>query len=225
MRSKLNPKFSVKKAHELQNALSKKLSFADSLPERIRYVAGVDVAYLGSLSVGAVAVLDYETLTLVEHQVALVPTRIPYVPTLLSFREIPPAVSAIKRLSVEPDVFMVDGQGFAHPYGLGFASHLGLILGKPVVGVAKSLLCGKIEETDAQQGVRLLKLNGKTIGAQVVTRMGTKPVFVSVGNLVSLERAVSLVLECVGRYRLPEPIRCAHRCAGDEKRRLLGCGV
>lgn len=225
MRSKLNPKFSVKKAHNMQKQLSQKLCFEDRLPEHIRYVAGVDVAYLNDVSIGAVAVLDHETLMMVEQQVVHVPTRMPYVPTLLSFREIPPAVEAIKRLKTVPDVFLVDGQGYAHPYGLGFASHLGLILGKPTVGVAKSLLCGRVEEPVSGKRVRLLKLNNETVGAEVVTRQGTKPVFVSVGNMVSLERAVSLVLSCVSRYRLPEPVRFAHRCAGDEKRRLVGSCV
>jgi deoxyribonuclease V len=217
---KLSPKFSAKKAHEMQRRLSEKLIFEDTLPEAVDYVAGVDIAYLQDTSVGAVAVLDYSTLSLVEFQVAHVKTSIPYVPTFLSFREIPPAYSAVRKLSIEPDVFMVDGQGYAHPYGLGFASHLGLILDKPTVGVAKSLLCGKVEH-DAEEGrVAPLTYKGEVIGAEVVTKQGTKPVYVSVGTKVSLERAVRLVMECARKYRLPEPIRRAHIIAGEEKRRL-----
>jgi deoxyribonuclease V len=216
---KLNPKFSVKKAHEMQLRLSKKLLFEDMLPENIGYVAGVDVAYLEGTSVCAVAVLDASTLSQVEVQVAHVQTCFPYVPTLLSFREIPPAYSAIKKLHTKPDVFMVDGQGFAHPYGLGFASHLGLILDKPTVGVAKSLLCGEVEH-DVEDGWAPLMYKGKVIGAEVVTKQGTKPVYVSVGHRVSLKRATEIVLECTGKYRLPEPIRRAHITAGEEKRKL-----
>ena len=216
---KLNPRFSVKKAHDMQLSLSKRLISEDVLPETIEYVAGVDIAYLEDTSVAAVAVLDFDTLSQVEFQVAHVETRFPYVPTLLSFREIPPADLAIKKLEVKPDVFLVDGQGFAHPYGLGFASHLGLILDKPTVGVAKSLLCGKVEHKTGC-GWQSLNYKGEVIGAEVVTKQGTKPVYVSVGHKVSLKSAIELVLGCVGKYRLPEPIRRAHIIAGEEKRRL-----
>jgi deoxyribonuclease V len=203
----------------MQLRLSKRLLFEDTLPETVDYVAGVDVAYLEGTSVGAAAVLDASTLSQVEVQFAHVQTRFPYVPTLLSFREIPPAYSAIKKLNLEPDVFMVDGQGFAHPYGLGFASHLGLLLDKPTVGVAKSLLCGRVEQ-NAEGGLAPLMYKGEIIGAEVVTKQGTKPVYVSVGHRVSLKRATKIVLECTGKYRLPEPIRRAHIAAGEAKRKL-----
>jgi len=209
----------VKKAHELQLRLSKRLLFEDMLPEAVEYVAGVDVAYLEGTSVCAVTVLDRKTLSQVEVQVATVKTCFPYIPTLLSFREIPPAVSAVEKLQTKPDVFMVDGQGFAHPYGLGFASHLGLILDKPTIGVAKSLLCGKAEQT-GEGDWKPLKYHEKVVGAEVVTKQGTKPVYVSVGHMISLKRAVEMVRECVGKYRLPEPIRRAHMMANNEKRRL-----
>ena len=199
--------------------LSKRLLFEDTLPETVDYVAGVDVAYLEGTSVGAVSVLDLSTLSQVEVQVSHVKTRFPYIPTLLSFREIPPAYSAIKKLHTEPDVFLVDGQGFAHPYGLGFASHLGLLLDKPMIGVAKSLLCGKVKQ-NVECGWAPLSYKGAVIGAEVVTRQGTKPVYVSVGHRVSLKRATEIVLECTGKYKLPEPIRRAHITANEEKRRL-----
>jgi deoxyribonuclease V len=203
----------------MQQQLSRKLIFEDTLPEKIDYVAGVDVAYMGDTSVAAVAVLDASTLSQVEVQVAHLKTRFPYVPTLLSFREIPPAYSAIKKLHGKPDVFMVDGQGFAHPYGLGFASHLGLILDKPTIGVAKSLLCGEVEK-DGEEGWAPIKYKGEVIGAEVVTKQGTKPVYVSVGHRVSLKRAIEVVLECTGKYKLPEPTRRAHIAAGEEKRKI-----
>jgi deoxyribonuclease V len=204
----------------MQRRLSKKLLFEDILPETVDYVAGVDVAYLEGTSIGAVAVLDYGTLSLVEFQVAHVKTNFSYVPTFLSFREIPPAYSAIRQLQIKPDVFLVDGQGFAHPYRLGFASHLGLILDKPTVGVAKSLLCGKVEPVDEGGWVAALKDKGEFIGAVVVTKQGTKPVYVSVGHRVSLKSAIEIVMECKEKYRIPEPTRRAHLIANEEKRRL-----
>lgn len=216
---KLNPKFSVKKAHEMQSRLSKKLIFKNNLPEIVNYVAGVDVSYEKGKSVGAVAVLDLDTLSQVEAKVAHVKTCFPYIPTLLSFREIPPAYSAIKKLHIKPDVFLVDGHGFAHPYGLGFASHLGLIIDKPSIGVAKSLLCGKVDK-NVEDRCAPLKYKGEVVGVELVTKQGTKPVYVSVGHRVSLRRAIKIVLKCIGKYRLPEPIRRAHITSGEEKRRL-----
>ena len=190
------------------------------MPERADFVAGVDVAYLEGTSVGAVAVLDCSDLSMVEFQVAHFKTRFPYVPTFLSFREIPPAYSAIRKLHTKPDVFLVDGQGFAHPYGLGFASHLGLILEKPTIGVAKSLLCGKVEQNVEGGRIVTLKDNEVVVGAMVITKAGTKPLYVSVGHRMSLKRATEIVLACTGKYRIPEPIRRAHLIANEEKRRL-----
>ena len=167
------------------------------------------------------SVLDYNTLSVVEFQVAQFKSCFPYVPTLLSFKEIPPAYSAIRMLYLEPDVFMVDCQGFAHPYGLGFASHLGLILDKPTVGVAKSMLYGKAESVGQPGRVSPLKDNkGEVIGAEVITNQETKPVYISVGHKVSLDPALMLVMHCARKYRLPEPIRRAHMIANSKKRSI-----
>jgi deoxyribonuclease V len=214
-----SPKFSAKKAHAIQKHLSKKLIFKDTLPETLTYVAGVDIAYSRGTSIGAVAILELAFLSQVESEVAHIETHFPYIPTLLSFREIPPAYSAIKKLSKDPDVFLVDGQGYAHPYGLGFASHLGLLLDKPTIGVAKNRLWGKVEKA-VQEGWKPLTANGVIVGAEVITKSGKKPVYVSVGHKVSLERAIKIVKECTGKYKTPEPIRRAHILAGEEKRRL-----
>ena len=216
---KLSPRFSAKKAHAMQLHLSKQVIREDTLPETINYVAGVDVAYAKGISIGAVAVLDFASLSLVESQVVCLKTRFPYIPTLLSFREIPPTYSAIKKLRTRPDVFLVDGQGFAHPYRLGFATHLGLAIDSPTIGVAKSLLCGKVEPVD-EHGWAPLTDGEEIIGAEVVTKPGTKPVYVSVGHRVSLRRAIEIVRSCTRTYRIPEPIRRAHILANEEKRKL-----
>jgi deoxyribonuclease V len=129
--AKIGDRFSVKKAHEAQLRMSRKIIFQDKLPKRIQLVAGVDTSYAGEVSIGAVAVLDYDSLKLVETQTSFCRTQFPYVSTLLSFREINPAVLCIRRLQTQPDVLLVDGHGFAHPYHCGLASHLGLVLGKP----------------------------------------------------------------------------------------------
>ena len=216
---RLSQRFSTKKAHAMQLRLSKQVIHEDTLPETINYVAGVDVAYTKGMSIGAVAVLDFASLSLVEYQVVRLKTRFPYIPTLLSFREIPPAYSAIKKLQTQPDVFLVDGQGFAHPYRLGFATHLALAIDAPTIGVAKNLLCGKVEPV-GEHGWTPLTDREEVIGAEVVAKLGTKPIYVSVGHRVSLKRAIDVVRSCTRNYRIPEPIRRAHILANEEKRKL-----
>ena len=212
--------FSVKKAHETQLRLSKQIIFEDTLPEKIRLVAGVDVAYARGMSIGAVAVLDYDSLKLVESQTASCKTRFPYIPTLLSFRETPPTVLSIKKLRAQPDVLLVDGQGFAHPYRCGFASHLGLAIGKPTIGVAKSRLFGKAERTKTEDELAFLKHKEEVVGAVITTKRGCKPLYVSVGHMVSLETAIKIVKHCTRNNRISKPILEAHETATREKRKI-----
>jgi len=215
--TKLDARFSVEKAHAMQLRLSKQVIRNDMLPKTIRYVTGVDTAYRADVSIGAVVVLDYETLSVVESRKSEVKTRFPYIPTLLSFREIPPTLAAIKKLKTQPDVFLIDGQGIAHPYRLGFASHLGLILDKPTIGVAKSLLCGKVGNFN-QDGWASIIDKDEVIGA-AVARKREKPIYVSIGHMVSLKRAIAIVKHCTRLHRIPEPIRAAHFMANEEKKR------
>jgi len=203
----------------MQLHLSKQVMYENTLPKTINYVAGVDVAYGKGVSIGAVVVLNFASLAPVESRLVHLKTRFPYIPTLLSFRELPPAYSAIRKLQTQPDVFLVDGQGIAHPYRLGFAAHLGLAIDRPTIGVAKSLLCGKVEPLGVQGWAPITDGN-EIIGAEVVTRPEQKPVYVSVGHRVSLERAIEIVRNCTGAYRIPEPIRRAHILATEEKGKL-----
>lgn len=208
--------FSVSRAHHAQLNLAKKVICEDNLPDKINLVAGVDVAYADESAVGAVAVLDYASLELLESQTAICNVRVPYIPTLLSFRELPAAVTCIKKLRLQPDVVLVDGQGVAHPYRCGFASHLGLAIGKPTVGVAKSRLIGKL--AGIGDDVFLVD-KGQIIGSVVVTKRDSKPVYVSVGHLISLKTAIKIVKDCVKCSRIPEPLLLAHKIAS--KKRLL----
>jgi deoxyribonuclease V len=217
---KLSKNFSVQKAHKTQLCLSKKVICEDRLPQKIRLVGGVDVAYVGNIGVGAVAVLDYDSLAVVASAVADIEVKMPYIPTLLSFREIPPAITAIRKLELQPDVFLVDAQGWAHPYRCGFATHLGLALGKPTVGAAKSRLIGEPAQRD---GRTLLLDKGEVIGEVAATKPGCKPVYVSVGHMVSLQTAVAIVRHCA-KSRIPEPLRWAHKLATKERLRLSGDG-
>ncbi|MBL7200107.1 MAG: endonuclease V [Anaerolineae bacterium] len=163
---------------------------------------------------GAVAVLTYPDLEWLTGAVAESPARFPYVPGLLSFREMPALLAAIEQLDVLPDVTLCDGHGIAHPRRFGIACHLGLWLGQPTIGCAKSLLCGQHADPALERGsAASLVGGGQVIGAVVRTRANVKPVYVSVGHLISLSDAVEIVLNCASRVRLPEPLRAAHRMA------------
>jgi deoxyribonuclease V len=203
----------------MQQQLSKRVIREDVLSETIRYVAGVDIAYAKGMSIGAVVVLDFTSLSPIESQVSSVKTRFPYIPTLLSFREIPPALSAIRKLRAQPDVFLVDAHGIMHPYRLGFAAHLGLVMDKPTIGVAKNPLCGESERLKGRKWAPI-RDGGETIGAKVVTKAGKKPVYVSVGHKVSLETAIDTVVDCTRAHRIPEPTRQAHVIASEGRRKL-----
>jgi deoxyribonuclease V len=192
--------------------------FKDALPETLRYVAGVDISYTGGVSIGAVAVLDFNSLSLIESQTACCNTRFPYIPTLLSFREVLPAFLAIKKLQIRVDVFLVDAHGVAHPYRLGFASHLGLVIDRPTIGVAKNLLCGRVAPLCGRTWAPI-KENDEIIGA-AVNKHRKKPVYVSVGHKVSLETAVNIVKHCTLNQRIPEPTRKAHIIATRERNRI-----
>lgn len=209
-------KFSVKKAHASQLEASKRIIRRDALPNKIHYVAGVDVAYTRELSIGSAAVLNYNSLSLVEAKTTCVKTEFPYIPTLLSFREVPPTIAVIKDLRFQPDVFLVDGQGIMHPYRFGFASHLGYVLGKPTIGVAKSRLIGKVGEFNEANWARMTDKK-EVVGVALVTRYGKKPVYVSIGHMVSLERAIEVVKHCTPTYRISKPIRLAHKLAVQER--------
>lgn len=215
----LSPKFSVDKAHAAQTRLAKRVIQEDTLPSTIRYVGGVDIAYAKGISIGAAVVLNFSSLSLVESKTSHVETRFPYVPTLLSFREIRPAFTAIRMLNTAPDVFLVDGHGLAHPYRFGFATHLGVVTDIPTIGVAKNRLCGEVQSPRKEVWPHLVD-KGVTIGAVVTMKEGSKPVYISVGHKVSLERAVEVVTQCTCNHRIPEPTRKAHTVATEGKRKL-----
>lgn len=177
-------------------------------------IAGVDVhvSERAGLTWAALALLDGKSLELEASVLAAVPTSFPYVPGYLSFREIPAVLAAFALLDRTPDLVMVDGQGIAHPRRLGIAAHLGVMLGLPTIGVAKSRLVGRHEEPGPLRGSRAPLLDkGETIGAVVRTRDKVAPLYVSVGHRIGLERAVELVLATTTRWRLPEPTRLADK--------------
>ena len=187
----------------------------------VRTVAGVDVAVWGDVARAAVVVLRYPELELLEVASAERPVTFPYIPGLLAFREAPAILAACAELRAEPDLFLFDGHGLAHPRRMGLACHMGLCLDRPAIGCAKSRLCGEHEALPPDAGAWVpLREGPEVIGAVVRTRPGARPVYVSIGHKVDLETAVCYVLATsrpfgAGHrgYRLPEPCRLAHRAA------------
>lgn len=191
-------------------------------------IGGVDISVdrWVKMGTGAVVVLNYPGLEIVETRVVTDRIDFPYVPGLLSFREAPLLLAACEELAVTPDLVMVDGQGIAHPRRMGLASHLGLFLDVPTIGCAKSRLCGSHDGPDYEAGSHAeLKDNGEVIGAAVRTRAGVKPVYVSIGHKIDLSMAIRLVLACCRGYRLPEPTRLAHMAAGGNLKAAVGTAV
>jgi deoxyribonuclease V len=202
-------------AIDLQRRLQHQIIDEDRF-DTARRIAGVDVGFEagGRITRAAVVVLSYPELQPLEQSIARLPTAFPYIPGLLSFREVPAILQAFHGLSQPPDIFLCDGQGRAHPRRFGLACHLGLYTDIPAIGVAKTRLTGHHTEVPVEKGgwVPLID-KGETIGAVVRTRNNVKPLYISVGHKISLPSAIELVLACTTRYRLPETTRAAHKLA------------
>jgi deoxyribonuclease V len=216
---------SYSQARGLQEKLASKVQFVP-IKKKPKLIAGLDCAFSkdGKKIIAVVIVLKLPDFTSVETTSATRKTTFPYIPGLLSFREAPVCIDAVKKLRSKPDVFIIDGQGIAHPRRLGLAAHLGLFFDKPTIGCAKSRLTGQFEEPPLEKGSYSLlkdtKTNNETIGAVLRTRTNVKPVFVSVGNKCLLKDAIETTLACTTKYRLPEPTRMAHQLVSKQRLKI-----
>lgn len=204
-----------KEAIALQRELAPRVIREDRLGPVSR-IAGVDAGFEdeGRVTRAAVVVLSYPGLEVLDRCVVRVPTRFPYVPGLLSFREAPAVLQAFEGLSRMPDLILYDGHGIAHPRRFGIASHVGVLLDIPCIGAAKSRLVGEHAQPARDRGAWTpLTHDGEVIGAVLRTRSGVQPIYVSIGHRISLRSAIDWVLACSPRYRLPETTRWAHRLA------------
>jgi deoxyribonuclease V len=204
-------------AKALQRELAKRIIREDTFSE-VHFIAGVDMAINeeSGQARAAVVLLSYPELEILERHVYEEPIRMPYIPGLLSFRELPCILGAFALLKQQPDLVMVDGQGIAHPRRLGIASHLGLWLDLPSIGCAKSILTGHHRPVGEEAGSWVpLHADGETIGAVVRTRTHVKPMIISLGHRISLETSIRYVLACSKGYRLPEPTRQADKLSKD----------
>src|SRR5712692_5996611 len=202
----------------LQRELAARVIRTDALKGEVRRVAGVDMAINegNNKARAAVVLLTYPELEVVEQHVYEEPIRMPYIPGLLSFREIPCILGAFDLLKQQPELVMVDGQGIAHPRRLGIASHLGLWLDLPTIGCAKSILTGHHDPLSEEAGAWVpLKADKEVIGAALRTRSRVKPMIISLGHRIGLETSLRFVLACCRGYRLPEPTRLADKLSKD----------
>jgi deoxyribonuclease V len=207
---------SPEEAVEVQHRLADLVCPDDAFP-KVESVCGADVAYGDRAGVGACAVFRFPELVLLEVSVEPGPVQFPYIPGLLSFREIPLLLPAFEKLKKMPDVIIVDGHGLAHPRRFGLACHLGVLLDKPVIGCAKSSLlgCGR-NQTDlpADRGsFEYIREGDDVVGAALRTKSHLKPLYISVGTKISLGSALYYVLHCSCQWRVPEPVRKAHQVA------------
>jgi deoxyribonuclease V len=203
--------------HE-QIILAKKVKI-DRIQRKVRYIAGVDVASRHNYLYGCICVFSFPELALISHSCAKKADTLPYIPGFLSYREVPVIMKAFNKLKRIPHLILVDGQGIAHPRRIGCASHLGVLLHIPTIGCAKSHLFGDYCMPGNTKGSYTLLTTGqKTLGIVLRTRDNTRPLFVSPGHLVNVNDCRRYVLSATVQYRIPEPIRCAHRIAGEKAR-------
>ena len=205
-------------AIQIQKDLRSRVMISPLADTEVQWIAGVDVGLPRGAKIAraAIAVCDYSTMELVDQAIAEIPVPFPYIPGLLSFREMPVILAAIAQLESKPDLFMVDGHGYAHPRRFGLACHLGVWLDQATIGCGKSVLIGVPDALeDARGNIALLRDGDETIGAAVRTRDGVKPVYISVGHRIDLESAIRVTLACGRGLRLPEPVRRAHQLASS----------
>jgi deoxyribonuclease V len=206
------------RAKAIQRRLATEVAATSLDVDAVETVAGVDVSIRDGTAQAAISVIRTFGCTVIDEAVHRQEVPFPYVPGLLSFREVPAVLPALEQLTAQPDVLMTDSHGYAHPRRFGLACHLGVLLDRPVLGVAKSILVGDPDGTlDAEKGSRVpLVHDDETVGAVLRTRTDVNPVYVSVGHRCTLDDAVALTLDCSPRYKIPEPTRQAHKLSRRE---------
>ena len=212
---------SPREAAAIQQRLAARV-IQEPLHRTPRLVAGIDAAFSpdGRFCIAGAVVWDRQAGEVVETRVARRRLDFPYVPGLLSFREAPAVIAALRKLRSEPQALVCDGHGVAHPRRFGLACHIGVLAGKPTLGCAKNRLVGRHREPGGRRGARAALIDrGELLGAVLRTRDGVRPVFVSVGHRADLDSAVKIVLACCVGFRLPEPTRLADRLVAAEKRK------
>jgi deoxyribonuclease V len=207
-------------AKAVQSTLKNKVRIIP-LRKKPRYLASVDAAFTGDRVIGAACLYRYPEIMLVDETYAELSNLFPYVPGFLSFREGSVIIKSIGKLPIKPDLILFDGQGIAHPLGLGLASHMGVVLNIPAIGCAKSRLVGEYKEPKMEKGSwSPLLYNGNVVGAVLRTKDSVRPLFISPGHRIDLQTSIEIVLKCITKYRIPEPLRRADFLSKRIKREI-----
>jgi len=210
----------IKEAKEIQNEVS---SLVQLKPynDKFKLIGGIDTAYKDDKVISAICVIDSESHKIVEKVYGIIKKGFPYVPTFLAFREVPAIIRAFDNLTGIPDIFLVDGHGICHPRGVGIATHIGVLMGIPTIGVAKSRLVGDFVMPDYKKGkYEPIIFNNNTVGYIFRSRDNVKPIFISPGHLTDLRCIIRIVEKSLGRYRIPDPLRYAHIFAEEMKKEV-----
>lgn len=187
----------------------------------LRFIAGVDQAFLGESVISGIVVLEYDSLEVVARVFSVEHAGFPYIPTFLSFREGPAIVSAFGKLKKNPDILLIDGAGINHPRGAGIATHMGVALIVPTIGITKRILCGSGDEPSQVGEANPLIHEGKKVGWLLKSTKRSRAIVVAPGHRVSLESSLAIVKKCLRNHKLPEPLRLAHEYANEVKEGLL----
>lgn len=201
-----------------QKEIAKKVILEDDFSERIKTIAGFDLAFKDDTAFVAGVLLDYETL--ITREIKIIKTKLPfpYIPTFLTFREGPPIIKLYKKLKTMPGIMMINGQGISHPLRCGIASHVGVLLDTPSIGVAQSRLCGEYKEPKEVGDHSLLKYEGKSVGYVYKSKKNCRPIFISPGHRISLKSSLEIVKNCMKNFKLPTPLYLAHTHANKIKK-------
>jgi deoxyribonuclease V len=211
----------TEEAKKIQLELKQRVKIAP-LKQKLKFIAGVDAAFSGNNVIAAACLYKYPDIITVEDAYVVSIIRFPYISGYLSFREGPAIIKAIEKLKIKPGLILFDGQGIAHPAGMGIAAHVGVLLDIPAIGCAKSRLVGDYIEPGKSKGQHTkLKHQGKIIGTVLRTRDNVKPLFVSPGHLTDMKGAIDIVLKCTGKYRIPEPLRRADFLSKELKKDVV----
>ena len=214
---------SPEQAVAIQKELRQQLNLSP-LQKEITTIGGADISFnkYSTTVYAGIVVLQFPSLQVVETKAVIDITEFPYIPGLLAFREVPALSKAWDALTTKPDVLVLDGHGIAHPRRMGIATHFGLVMQTPTIGCAKSVLTGKYTEPPIEAGTYTDLIQKDEVIAKVLrTKRNTKPVFVSPGNLITMQQSLDIIMQCVRKYRIPEPTRFAHNFVNEERRKYM----
>jgi deoxyribonuclease V len=211
----------LERLRSIQRSICKRIEIIDFQDKDIEFVSGIDVAYLDKDAIIGIARFNFQNKKLIECIIEIERVNFPYMPGFLGFREGALIIKVLKRIKIDSDIYMINAHGIAHPEGCGCASHIGVLIKKATIGIASKILCGsyRIEPTKVGDWLHLI-YKDKKVGAVLKSKENCKPIIISVGNMITLERSVSVVKEFLKDNKFPEPLRVAHEISINKRREI-----